>query len=196
MSQITVRALAEDQWSEYRSIRLAALRESPEAFSSSFPAESDHDEPQWRACMLRAHRLIAERDGSPIGVVSVGASHDQERSADLFGLWVAPDVRNTGIAWRLVESAVQTAQQVGWTHIDYWVGTQNGRAIGFATNFGFRVTSRRRTARRPSEEFGDQEIALVLALTGGSEVPNPTGPQYATSSGPAAGPDARSDREG
>lgn len=186
MTEITVRALTEDQWREYREIRLAALEESPAAFDSSYGAEVQHDEPQWRACMVRAHRLLAERDGTALGVVSVGPSPDEEQSADLFGLWVTLEARNTGIAWRLVEAAAEQAIKDGHGHLYYWVGTQNGRAIGFATNFGFRVTSRRRTTRVPSEEFGDQEIALVLPLlrTSAGDVPNPMGPRLSPKPGP------------
>lgn len=195
MSQITVRTLAEDQWSEYRLIRLAALKESPESFSSSHAEESDRDEPWWRACMLRAHRLIAERDGLPIGVVSVVPSGVEEGSADVYGLWVKPTVRNTGVAWRLVEAACEEAGKDGWTHLDYWVGSQNGWAIGFAINFGFRVTSRRRTARVPSEEFGDQEIALSLPLTGDSRVPNAMELPFSPPSGPADVPEARTEAD-
>ena len=186
MTEISVRVLTEDQWREYQAIRLAALRDSPAAFDSSYNAEMDLDEAQWRASMVRARRLLAERDGIPTGVVSVGPSSDEEDAADLFGLWVPPQARNTGIAWRLVEAVVEQAIKDGWTHLYYWVSTQNGRAIAFATNFGFRVTSHRRTARVPSEEFGDQEIALVLPLVraSGGDVPNPTGPRLAPKPGP------------
>lgn len=184
MSDIVVRVLTEDQWSEYRSIRLAALKEAPGAYTSSYQDEIDHDERQWRACMLRARRLLAEREGSPAGVASVGPSRADDFTADVFGLWVEPSSRNTGVAWRLVEAAEQQALENGWIHLDYWVGTQNGRAIGFATNCGFRVTSRRRAARVPSEEFGDEEIALTLPLSGDRGVPNPMGPELSAPAGP------------
>jgi hypothetical protein len=38
------------------------------------------------------------------------------------------------------------------------------RAIRFALNAGFRVTSQRRTTRTNNREFDDQEIALVLSF--------------------------------
>ncbi|MDN5762953.1 MAG: GNAT family N-acetyltransferase, partial [Microlunatus sp.] len=163
MKEITVRVLGEDEWSDYRAIRLAALEESPEAFSSSHAEEANHREEDWRAAVRRAHRLLATGgDDAPVGVVSVGPA-EEEQSADLFGLWVTPAVRNTGVAWRLVEAAAAEALREGWIHLYYWVGTQNGRAIGFATNFGFRPTSRRRSARVPCGECGEhEEVALVL----------------------------------
>jgi hypothetical protein len=69
MESVTVRVLGVDQWREYRALRLAALKDSPHAFSSGFDEELTHGEEQWRACMVRAHRLQAERDGAPVGVV-------------------------------------------------------------------------------------------------------------------------------
>jgi GNAT superfamily N-acetyltransferase len=186
MESVTVRVLGVDQWREYRAIRLAALKDSPHAFSSGFDEEMTHDEQQWRACMVRAHRLLAERDGVPVGVVSVGPTADEEGSADVFGLWVTSAARNTGVAWRLVEAACDEALRSGWSHLYYWVGTQNGRAIGFASNFGFRPTSHRRTARTPCVDCGDnQEIAMVLSLPRDAGVPNPMGPRLIGHPGPA-----------
>ena len=188
MESVTVRVLGVDQWREYRALRLAALKDSPHAFSSSLDEELTHDEQQWRACMVRAHRLQAERDGAPVGVVSVGPTADEEGSADVFGLWVDSAVRNTGVAWRLVEAACDEALRSGWGHLYYWVGSQNGRAIGFASNFGFRPTSHRRTARTPCVDCGEhQEIAMVLSLPSNAGVPNPMGPRLISQPGPAGG---------
>ncbi len=122
MDTVTVRVLGVDQWREYRDVRLAALKDSPHAFSSSLDEELTHDEQQWRACMVRAHRLQAERDGAPVGVVSVGPTADEEGSADVFGLWVDSAARNTGVAWGLVEAACDQALKSGWEHLYYWVG--------------------------------------------------------------------------
>ena len=45
MSDITVRPLGVDDWEQYRSVRLVALQESPEAFVASHDEESAEDEP-------------------------------------------------------------------------------------------------------------------------------------------------------
>jgi ribosomal protein S18 acetylase RimI-like enzyme len=184
MAATTVRVLGEGDWQEYRAIRLAALQDAPDAFASTYAEESQLDEPTWRSAMVRAHRLLALRGPAAVGVVSVGPVADEEESADLFGLWVAPEVRNTGVAWRLVEAAAQQAVRDGSTRLYYWVSTENGRAVAFATNFGFRVTSQRRTARVSHTEFGDQEVAFVLSLASDAGVPNPTGPRLRAQPGP------------
>jgi GNAT superfamily N-acetyltransferase len=164
MSEISVRVLQEDDWPAYREIRLAALRESPEAFVATYAEEAKRPEQYWRNCMVQAHRLLAVRDGEPVGVASVERVKGEPESADFRDLWVMPKARNTGVASRLVQTAADQAIQGGCTKLYYWVSTENGRAIGFAINAGFRLTSKRRTTPIKNSEFGDQEIALVLSL--------------------------------
>jgi GNAT superfamily N-acetyltransferase len=164
MNDISVRVLQEDDWQAYREVRLAALRESPEAFLATYAEEALRPEEYWRSRMVQAHRLLAIRDGEPVGVASVDMIEGAPQSADFHDLWVTADARNTGVASRLVQIAVDQAIRDGCSQLYYWVSTENGRAIGFAINAGFRLTSERRTTPIKNSEFGDQEIALVLSL--------------------------------
>ncbi len=181
---LSIRWLSENDWQDFRAVRLAALQEAPDAFGSTFAEESERDEAQWRAEMQRAQRMVAERGGTVVGTMSVGEVADDPEAVDLFGLWVAPEARNTGVSWRLVEAAAQQATEDGRSRMYYWVSTENGRAIAFATNFGFRPTGQRRAATVADEEFGDQEVALVLSLGSDPGVPNPTVPKLRSRPGP------------
>jgi GNAT superfamily N-acetyltransferase len=164
MSEISVRVLEEGDWHAYREVRLAALQESPEAFVATYADQAKRPEQYWRNCMAQAHRLLAVRDGEPVGVATVQMIEGTPQSADFRDLWVTPTARNTGVASRLVQIAADQAIKDGCTKLYYWVSTENGRAIGFAINAGFRLTSERRTTGIENSEFGDQEIALVLFL--------------------------------
>jgi GNAT superfamily N-acetyltransferase len=176
MSDITVRALGEDEWEQYRSVRLSALEESPEAFVATAEEEGSFDEDVWRARMRRSQRLVAEQDGGAVGVASVGqARHEGEKGndkvAELFGLWVAPAARGTGVATQLVQAGADAARQTGRSHLAYWVGADNGRAVAFASGFGFRPTDSRRPMRVKGAEDED-EVAMVLPLGEDRGVPN------------------------
>ena len=181
---LSIRWLSENDWQEFREIRLAALKEAPEAFNSSYAEESERDEAQWRTEMRRADRLLAERGGTVVGMMSLGEVADEPEAVDVFGLWVAPEARSTGVSWRLIEAAAERATEEGRSRMYYWVSTENGRAIAFATNFGFRPTGQRRSAQVADEEFGDQEVALVLSLGSDPGVPNPTVPPLRSRPGP------------
>ena len=53
MTDVTVRSLGEEDWQEFRAIRLAALRDSPDAFAASADAEEGFEEDFWRlACAV------------------------------------------------------------------------------------------------------------------------------------------------
>ena len=165
MSEINVKVLGEEDWQVYRDLRLAALQESPGAFVATLEQEEALDEQRWRERVGRSRRLVAERDGAVLGVVSVG--HDDEAhagTAELFGLWVTPEVRGSGVAWKLVEAGADQAFRDGRSHLSYWVGTGNGRAVAFASSFGFRPGNRRRQMRATGQEDGDEEMAMVLPL--------------------------------
>ncbi|MDO5501908.1 MAG: GNAT family N-acetyltransferase [Actinomycetia bacterium] len=165
MTEITVRPLTEEEWDEYRSVRLAALQESPEAFVASYEEEVEYDEEFWRLRMRRSERLLAEQDGEGVGIVSIGGVEtDDGDYAELFGLWVTPSLRGKGVATKLVTASAEKARDGGKTHLNYWVGTENGRAVAFASGFGFRPTDQRRPVRVESEADGEEEIAMVLSL--------------------------------
>jgi len=165
MSEINVRALGEEDWQQYREIRLAALTESPDAFVATSAEEKEYDEERWRDRMRRSRRLLAERDGVPVGIASLGQSTESDGNvAELFGLWVSPAERGKGVAWQLVQAGADQAGADGRSHLAYWVGTDNGRAVAFASSFGFRPTDTRRPMRVASEEDGEEEMAMVLPL--------------------------------
>jgi len=165
MSEINVRALGPEDWQQYRDIRLMALQDSPEAFVATRAQEAALDERVWRERMRRARRLIAERNGTPVGGVSLGQG-DPEHSCtgELFGLWVAPEGRGTGVAWKLVEAGANQALAEGHKNLGYWVGTSNGPAVAFASSFGFRPTGTRRPMKVPNETDGAEEMVMVLPL--------------------------------
>ena len=109
-------------------MRLTALQESPEAFVASLDDEAAESEDFWRERMVRSTRLVAQVDGVPVGVASVGEYADEENAAQLFGLWVEPAKRGSGVASALVKAGARTAADSGYRHLLYWVGTNNGRA--------------------------------------------------------------------
>ena len=61
MTDVTVRSLGEDDWREFRAIRLAALRDSPDAFAASVDDEEGFEEDFWRLRVRRSTRLVAVR---------------------------------------------------------------------------------------------------------------------------------------
>ncbi|MDO5698660.1 MAG: GNAT family N-acetyltransferase [Dermatophilus congolensis] len=164
MSETSIRVLGENEWEAYRDARLSALKESPEAFAATYESEVDFDEELWRERMNRSSRLVAEQDNNVVGIVSVRGDDDMfEDAAEVFGLWVPLSLRGSGVAAKLVQAAARLATNRGHGQLIYWVGTENARAVAFASSYGFRPSEFRRPMDRQDDE-SVEEIALTLAL--------------------------------
>lgn len=169
MSDVMIRALGEADWEEFRDIRLQALTESPDAFAAKLSDEQRFDEDFWKLRLRRSTRFVAETPERLLGVVSLGMAHDEDGEVpgvgEIFGLWVHPDARGSGVATKLLKAGAERAREDGLTHVAFWVGTDNGKAVAFASGMGFRPTDSRRPMRLPDgTELGETEIAMVLPL--------------------------------
>lgn len=177
MSEIRVRVLSEDEWPTYRDVRLRALRESPEAFVASAEEEEAFGDEIWVKRMERSRRLLAEDGDNVIGVVSVGTGHRTRipGAGELFGLWVEAPRRGSGVARKLMEEAAAVGRDLGLRQLLYWVGTDNGRAVAFASSFGFRPTDDRRPMRirglDDDEDAESEELMMVYPLGDHGGVP-------------------------
>jgi GNAT superfamily N-acetyltransferase len=166
-ADVTIRVLDQNEWERYREVRLAALEDAPEAFVASFENEASRGEEFWRERMARAIRIVAEREGKPVGLVGLGLHDDDDpETGEIFGLWTSPTVRGRRVARGLVSTAAQKASEDGCRLLYFWAVSDNASAVGFASSFGFRPTSKRRPVRVAvgTDEKAADEVAMVLPL--------------------------------
>ena len=104
MTETVVRVLTEQDWCVYRTLRLAGLQESPDAFVDSYAEEVGCSQEWWRSRMQRATRLLAECGDVPRGIASCAVDADDPGIAEVFGLWVDPATRQAGVAWSLTHA--------------------------------------------------------------------------------------------
>ena len=127
----------------FRTFRLAALRECPTAFSSSYEEECDVPLPQ------AAARLAPDRDRAVFGafdgerlVGSVGLQRERPRKlahkALIWGVYVAPAFRQRGIGRTLLQHALaHAASMPGLLRVTLGVNTANSAAIALYESVGF-----------------------------------------------------------
>lgn len=139
--------LTEDDWESYRDLRLASLRADPGAFGSTYAREAEFDEATWRL------RLTVGPLGKPNAIFSAALSSDDplvgtagvaytehHPSPMLVAMWVHPDVRGYRVGHRLVDAAVEWAQQRGDDSMVLWVVQDNAPAITLYERCGFEMT--------------------------------------------------------
>ncbi|KAB7833688.1 GNAT family N-acetyltransferase [Streptomyces mobaraensis] len=162
MPQTTVRPLHPDEWRLYRSVRLAALADAPEAFGSTWAAEHAFTERKWRERLARRNTFLAERDDAPCGLTSVLLT--DPRAAELVSFWVAPTARGSGAADLLLDAALGHAAAHARTELRLWVAAGNDRAERFYRRRGFTRTGESQPVRPDEPRL---EYAMTRPTTDG-----------------------------
>lgn len=138
MTTITVRQLNEDQWPEWRSLRLTALATDPSAFGSTLAEWSGPGdvEDRWRRRLRGvALNLLADLDGQTVGMAS--ASMPEDGTAEILSMWVAPQARGRGVGDALVVAALRWIRANGGLRAALDVREANGPAIALYRRHGF-----------------------------------------------------------
>jgi GNAT superfamily N-acetyltransferase len=157
-----VRRVMPQEWVTLRSIRLAALRDSPQSFCSGYEHEAGWDDHRWRESVRSVTWFLAWRDGRPVGIAggtssgagsggpeagSSGGQRDEGTTGgepagerQVISMWVDPSARGTGIADALIGAVAGWARAEGAHTLKLWVADASPRARAFYQRARFRAT--------------------------------------------------------
>jgi GNAT superfamily N-acetyltransferase len=140
---IELRAASADDWRDWRSVRLAALTESPDAFSSRLREWADAPGDRWRARLSipgALDLLAVDLDqNAPVGMASGIPATDRARSPELISMWVDPAVRGRGVATALITAIASWAADSGAATLALSVMSDNVTARRTYERNGFTV---------------------------------------------------------
>lgn len=152
-------------WQDYRDIRLAALKDAPSAFASTWQEEASLAAVRW---IERAQRsedghlgtIVMAADDADRWVGLAGGYRPGDRGADaeLISMWVAPDRRGQEIGPELVRAVLAWAESHRADSVGLWVNAANWPAIRLYEKAGFRGTGE--VDNLPSDP-AQQEIRML-----------------------------------
>jgi len=140
---VSVRAVGAGDWELVRDVRLAALRDAPDAFASTYEREAAYTEEQWRGWFSdRFAMFLADLPdrGEPAGLTGV---FDRDHGAALVSMWVRPDARGRGVGEALVNAAAGWGRARGHDTMYLWVAEANEPARRLYERYGFTPTGER-----------------------------------------------------
>jgi ribosomal protein S18 acetylase RimI-like enzyme len=111
-ADVTIRRLKPDEADALRAIRLEALKASPEAFSSTLAFEDKLDVAWFAGRLENSHVMGAFRDGELVGTAGFAVQRGEKNAhkGRLWGMYVRPDARNSGVGRRLVSAVLDVAR--------------------------------------------------------------------------------------
>jgi ribosomal protein S18 acetylase RimI-like enzyme len=111
-ARIEIRRLTSADAATYREIRLAGLRDSPEAFGSTFVRENAQPL-VWFCDRLRNSQVFgAFRSTDLLGIAGfvIREGEKERHKGLLWGMYVRPDSRNAGVGRQLIEAVIDYAR--------------------------------------------------------------------------------------
>jgi GNAT superfamily N-acetyltransferase len=140
-----VRETVMSDWPALRDIRLAALRDAPDAFGSTYADQVSFGPEQWQQRIARGGTFfvfVPEATGAePAGMA--GGYPEAPGLVELISMFVRPQARGHGAGEALIEAVLGWARDRGAASVHLWVTENNAQARGLYERCGFVSTGER-----------------------------------------------------
>lgn len=162
-----IRSFAADEWQLYRDLRLRALQDSPDAFSSTYAREAPRPDVEWAERLARGVRsprdlpLVAELAGEPCGLAWGRIEDSPPATARVYQMWVAPTHRRRGVGRALLDAVIGWARTEGARIVELDVTTTNRDALRLYERGGFKPLGET-SPLRPGSHLQVQTMQLSL----------------------------------
>ena len=138
-------SLPVEKWREYRDLRLRALKEDAEAFSSSYADSLQQTEAFWKWRLAEAERgerswlLFATQDDRLVGMIGAFMEVESTDIATVVSVYVPREERGKGISKQLMREMLRVLSAVPrFRRAPLDVNVTQTAAIGLYGRFGFR----------------------------------------------------------
>jgi len=134
---ISVKRIKSGEAALFKKLRLQALKESPDAFGSSYEETAQHSAESWvdqvdaSAQGTDRATFIAFQNDLPAGLAALYSMESEPEMGELLQVWVDPEQRRTGVARRLMEAVFEWAAGNQFKTIVAGIMNGNDRAINF-----------------------------------------------------------------
>lgn len=165
---MNIRILNESDAQLYQELRLSALKVNPEAFGSTYEREvkfsletvAGRIKPATDKFVLGAF----DESGSLVGIVTFmrESSHKTSHKGNIFGMYVATEVRRQGVGKSLMIELIRKAKECdGLEQINLTVVSENDSAKKLYKSLGFELYGVERKALKFSEKYFDEDLMVL-----------------------------------
>jgi ribosomal protein S18 acetylase RimI-like enzyme len=162
--EIAIRFIEEKDLVAFKTLRLEALRDCPEAFGSDYEENLKHPDSFWAERIGKAARhedqsiVVGEAGGELAGMVGVFRNSGAKcrHAAGIWGVYVRPNYRGRDLARRMMDAAMGWCRESGIRIVRLTVNSENRVAIGCYEKCGFAVSGRSLEEIRVGEKYFDE----------------------------------------
>jgi ribosomal protein S18 acetylase RimI-like enzyme len=159
----TIRHFTPADAADYRVIRLAALKNAPEAFGSTYESEAARPLSGWEERLATPGAFGAYMGGDIVGMarfVQDAGSAKERHKGSVYGMYVAPQARGQGIGAALLSALIEHASGIV-EQLRLGVVDTNIAAIRLYQKHGFEIYGKELRALKTDTGYSNE---LLMAL--------------------------------
>jgi ribosomal protein S18 acetylase RimI-like enzyme len=163
MSDVQIIQLQPHEWELYKNLRLQALKEEPQAFSSTYEGNLKEPDEMWKGMLELAVEgkvewlSFAKQNDELVGMV--GAYSTDQKFAKVIAVYVAKDSRGKGVARKLMEDLITNiSKNKSIKKLYLEVNADQIPALNLYKNCGFIITE------KAEKDLGDGKLHEVYEM--------------------------------
>lgn len=140
-NDVELRELTEKDAGAYRTLRLQALNEFPEAFGASYETSKNLEDHIWVQMLSTSATYFGAFSGSQlVGTANLvrGKSEKTMHRGDLYGLYVCTKFSGAGIGCKLLDAVFYKAESFGILQVHIGVAANNPSALALYEKAGLK----------------------------------------------------------
>lgn len=157
-----IQRLTVEEGARFRTIRLRALRDAPNAFATTTEESAGRPLEIWSKQLSGPATFVAVVGDSDVGLVRGAPDQRAKDTAWLISMWVAPEARGKGVGEALIDTLAEWARPKGFVRLLLDVGDDNAPAIALYTRKGFEPSGEVSTLPPPRENIREHQRVLRL----------------------------------
>jgi ribosomal protein S18 acetylase RimI-like enzyme len=169
-SKIKIVELPISDWKDFKKIRLASLKEEPQAFGSSYAKDAAYPDSKWQERLRdgetkKSIYLFAKLEGKIIGMVMGGRTDEDKHShlAHIWGTYVDSKARGKGAGKELMQRAIEElGKDAGVQKIRVTVNAEQKPAVKLYESLGFKQI--KTMMMKMGDGLDHQEIEMEKSL--------------------------------
>lgn len=162
-----VRVLQESDAKSYQEVRLSGLRNDPDAFGSTFEREKEFSlETVISRISPTQDKFVlgAFVEGELVGIVAFVREVGMKiaHKGNIFGMYVAPEMRGTGVGRELLLELIKKAKDMeDLEQINLTVISGNSNAKKLYASLGFEIYGTERNAIKYKGQYFDEDLMAL-----------------------------------
>jgi GNAT superfamily N-acetyltransferase len=142
---ITIRRIRRGEADLYKGVRLASLKDSPFAFTTTYASAAARSPESWREQADGTAEgpdrctFFVFSDETPVGIAAMYRNAESKDEGEVLQVWVAPGFRGTGVARDLLDAIFRWCEENGVRRVLAGITQGNERALRFYRKCGFEV---------------------------------------------------------